>query len=83
MIMKFEKRYQLNVELSRNLAATFDWTMDHPQAQSYPLGDIPDGSSSLWVNTAPGWFLSYIYMPDDRVLYLRTNSPHSVPRFHL
>jgi hypothetical protein len=36
MIMKFEKRYQLNVELSRNLAATFDWTMDHPQAQSYP-----------------------------------------------
>jgi hypothetical protein len=44
-IMKFEKRYQLNVELSGNLAATFNWIMDHPQVQSYPYGDILDGSS--------------------------------------
>jgi hypothetical protein len=43
--MKFEKRSQLNVELSRNLAATFDWIMDHSQVQSYPYGGILDGSS--------------------------------------
>ena len=41
--MKFEMRYQLNVELSRNQAATSNWTMDQPQVQSYPYGDVGDG----------------------------------------
>ena len=42
----YEQSYQLNVELSSNLAAAFNRIMDHRQVQSYPYGDILERPSS-------------------------------------
>jgi hypothetical protein len=87
-IMKFEKRYKLNVELSGNIVATLDWTMDHPQVQSYPYGDILDGlERPSGFNTAAvvryERMAPLIYIQASRPgRYISlTNPPHSCPLF--